>query len=83
MIYILVSVKDNAIEAFQPISCVRARGEAMRGFQDAVNDAKNGQLHQHPEDFDLYVLGTYDDQTGLIQSNPPERLMRGLDAKKT
>lgn len=82
MIFILVSVRDNAIEAFQPVNSVRATGEALRGFIDAVNDPQNRQLHAHPEDFDLYSIGTFNDQTGELTHHKPERLMRGIDAKK-
>ena len=83
MKYILIAVRDRAVDAFQPINCVRAEGEAIRGFQDAVNDPNNRQLNQHPEDFDLYVVGYFDDQTGTLLAITPERIMRGTDAKKT
>ena len=83
MKYVLVAIKDNAIEAFQPINSVRARGEAMRAFQDAINDPNNKQLNAHPEDFDLYHVGDFDDQTGTLLAITPERIMRGTDAKKT
>lgn len=83
MEYIIITVKDNAVEAFQPVSNVRAKGEAIRSFIDAINNPQNKQLHDHPEDFDLYTVGTYDDQTGNITPHTPERLMRGTDAKRS
>lgn len=83
MKFTLVAVKDNAVESFQPVNTVRARGEALRGFIDAVNNPQNQQLHAHPEDFDLYVIGYFDDQTGILERvEQPERIMRGIDAKK-
>lgn len=78
---IVVAVKDNAIGTFQPPACVRAEGEALRGFMDAVNDPQNKQLHQHPEDFDLYRLGTFDENTGKIVSEEPVQLARGIGVK--
>lgn len=67
MRYILVSIKDRAIDAYQPTASVRAEGEAIRSFQDAINNQQNAQLHAHPDDFDLYVVGYFDDQTGHIE----------------
>lgn len=78
---ILIAVKDTAIDAFLPgIHSVRARGEALRNFTDTVNDPNAKQLHHHPEDFELWIVGTFDDQTGTI-TGTPERLARGKDVK--
>lgn len=79
---ILVSIKDRKVQAFHAPSTVRAIGEATRNFQDAVNDPKNGQLYNHPEDFELYRLGTYDDQTGQIAPETP-KLIAGGDELQT
>lgn len=84
MRYLLVSVKDRAIEAFQPIACVRAQGEAIRSFQDAISNPQNKQLHQHPDDFDLYIVGEYDDQDGTINAYAkPEKLADGKQLRMT
>ena len=83
MNFILIAIKDTAVDAFQPgLHVVRARGEAMRNFSDAVNDQNNKQLNHHAEDFELWILGELDDQTGVITSKP-ERLARGQDVKNT
>lgn len=80
---ILVAVKDTAVDAFQPgIHVVRARGEALRNFTDAVNDNNNKALHQHATDFELWILGELDDNTGIITPKP-ERLARGTDVKQS
>lgn len=81
MILYIVAVKDAAVETFQPgLHVVRAKGEAMRNFADAVNDPNSKQLHNHAEDFELWLLGTLDDETGQI-TNKQERLARGKDVK--
>lgn len=77
----IIALKDNATEAYQNVHAVRAPGQATRDFADAVNDPQNKQLHQHPEDFELWCLGELDESTGSIKSEP-RRLMRGLDAKR-
>lgn len=82
MQYVLVTVKDNAVQAYQQIQCSRAIGEAVRAFTDAINDPQNKQLHAHPEDFDLYTVGTFDDLSGIIVQQEPELILRGVQAKR-
>lgn len=78
-----MAIKDNAVDAFQPgVHVVRAKGEALRNFSDAINDPNNKQLHQHAADFDLWILGELDDQDGTITSNP-QRLVRGTEVKNS
>lgn len=77
----VIALKDNATESFQNVHAVKAPGQATRDFADAVNDPQNKQLHQHPEDFELWSLGQLDEETGIITAEP-RRLMRGQDAKR-
>lgn len=78
MKYVLVSIKDRAVEAFQPAYTARAEGEAIRGFQDAINNQQSGTIHTHPEDFDLYILAYIDDQTGRIEPlDDPRKIADG------
>lgn len=85
MKYLIVSVKDTAVQAFQALGQVRTRGEANRAFRDLINNQENKQMNQHPEDFELYILGEYDDQTGELAPSPskPELLARGKDVTDT
>lgn len=80
MIYTLVSIKDHAIEAFQGVQAVRHPSEATRGFTDAINNPESGNMYKHPDDFDLYLVGTFNDSTGEIIANV-ELLTRGDEAK--
>lgn len=78
---VLVSIKDQAVEAFGPIMEVRANGEALRMFIDEVNNP-DSRINKHPQDFDLYKMAMYDEQTGEIEPlNPPERIARAVDIK--
>lgn len=78
---LIVSVRDGASAAFGRPFFVVARGQAIRSFQDEVNrQDNNNDLHKHPEDFDLYCVGIFDDNTGQIVGQPPELLIRGKDA---
>lgn len=47
---------------------------AMRGFGDMVNDNRS-MVAKHPEDFTLYMLGEFDDNTGVVKAfEPPSNL---------
>ena len=81
---ILIAVRDNAVEAYQQPLTVRARGEAIRWFIDLVNNPENRNIHNNPGDFDLYAIGRFDDQTARLTTfDQPERLIRGIDAKRS
>ena len=78
----IVAVKDLSIPAFMQPTTVRATGQAVRGFQDEVNRAaQDNNLYNHPEDFELWHLGNFDEDSGEFESNP-QLLLRGVDAKK-
>lgn len=78
---ILVTVYDKALGCYQPPFSVRAKGEAIRNFQDATNNPQNNQLHLHPDDFELYIIGTYDDTNARITSHEPQLLATGAQLK--
>lgn len=75
------AVRDRAVDSFgQPIF-VRAIGEAMRSFMDELN-REGSPMGAHPEDYDLYHIGDFDDQTGLlIACTPVKMLAVGKDVK--
>lgn len=78
----MCSVKDLALGAFGRPFFVPALGVAMRSFTDEVNrKAPDNVMNQHPEDFELYHLGLFDEETGayMDSGSGPTRLARALD----
>ena len=73
---VLCSVKDRAADAFGRPMFVPSIGVAIRSFSDEVNrnDPEN-QLNNHPDDFDLYELGEFDDNTGLFALHEQPKLL--------
>lgn len=61
----LVSIRDTKVGTFGVVTVVRSFGEAERMFADLVSDAGT-LVGKHPEDFDLWHVGDYDDSTGAI-----------------
>ena len=79
MVQIVCSVLDVKANAFATPFFVPNRGMAVRFFGDAVLDPNSG-LSKHPEDYNLYQLGTYDDNSGKLESlSTPEFLAKALD----
>jgi len=81
MIKFIVCVKDRAAEIYNQPFFVPHRNVAVRDFTDEVNrvDPQN-PLNKHPDDFDLYLLGQYDDVLGsFIIEGAPTVLVRGKD----
>lgn len=71
------AIKDRATNAFMTPFFMHAHGQAIRGFSDNINDAKS-TASLHPEDYDLWYLGTWDDATGNFQiKGAPEQIAIG------
>lgn len=80
MIVMYFSVRDKQINAFMPPFACRTKGEAIRSLTDALSN-KDHQFFKHSGDYDLYLLGTWDDETGGFTVIPPERVCGCLDLK--
>lgn len=58
------------------------KGLAIRAFYDLVCD-NNTTVSKHPEDFKLYCIGEFDDNSGGLMSLPqPDFLQNATDFKK-
>ena len=83
MISVIVSVRDTAAEAFGRPMYLQSLGVAIRSFTDEVNrEDKDNQLFNHPDDFDLYELGLFDDSIGKYEiRDNPSVIVCGKDVK--
>jgi hypothetical protein len=80
MKYLAVSIRDRAGDVFSAPAFVTSIGVAKRSFSDEINrKAENNQLNSHPEDFDLYEVGSFDDQGGQLEPCVPRQLAIGKD----
>lgn len=76
----VVSVYDLALAAFSRPVFVRSKGEALRSFQNEVNKASSTEgasaIADHPQDFQLFYLGTFNDDDGrFTMPRVPEKLV--------
>lgn len=77
MLVNMYSVFDEKAQAFRSMHFVQSDGVAIRNFSDAVcNENPNtNYLRQHPQDYSLYCLAVFDDETGRIEPIAPIRLV--------
>jgi hypothetical protein len=85
MLLYIVAVKDRAADVFNRPFFVPHRNVAVRDFTDEVNRASaDNALNKHPDDFDLYLLGQFDDSNGaFIREGSPTVLVRAKDVVTT
>ena len=78
MIYQILSVKDRMADAYGRPIFVPSIGVAIRSFQDELNRAADDNtMYKHPDDHDLYHIGTFDDDTGKLTSIEPTQVAIG------
>ena len=75
----MVCIRDIKIGAYgQPVT-VPSIGAAIRSFEDAQKPGADSDVSKHPEDFELYHLGDYDDEKGeIVVNDKPIFLTRGV-----
>lgn len=75
----IIAVRDRAADVFGQPNFVLTIGGAIRGFSDEVRKGE-GVMSKHPEDFDLYHLGTYDDSNATFELlERPRQIAIGID----
>jgi len=79
----IYTIRDSKGEFYGPPFFQKTHGEAERSFHTLVNDPKSN-VNTYPEDFDLYHLGEYDDQTGKIRPlDTPSHIIKAIALKTT
>lgn len=83
MKYFVFTIRDRAVNAFMQPWFSPSDGGAIRSFTDEINRAHpDNNLNKHPEDYDLYRIGMYDDQSGTIDPQLPEMIAVGKSVLK-
>lgn len=76
----VVSVRDRAADVFGRPFFTPSVGTAIRSFADHLNGTEDSEMRKHPEDFDLYHLAVFDDETGVFECLPqPKQIAIGKD----
>lgn len=75
----IVAVRDTKADTYSRPFFVPTLGMAIRSFHDEVNRVdQNNELNKHPEDFNLYHLGTFEDEKGTFNGlDQPKQIAIG------
>lgn len=77
------SIRDAKAEIFRSPFFKLTQGEAERDFRTLVNDEKS-QVNMYPEDYDLYFLGEYDDNSGkIVALDTPQHVIKAVNCLNT
>lgn len=60
---------DSKAKIYHPPVMFNTEGEAERSFRTTANSSESN-VGQYPEDFDLFFLGTYNQDTGKFNLLP-------------
>lgn len=64
---VIIAIKDTAARVFGTPFFVQHAAQAIRSLRDEVNSKESkSDVNQHPSDFELYEIGTFNDDTGLV-----------------
>lgn len=82
MVNIVFAVFDKKSELHGPPFNMGTVGEALRAFQDLVQDERT-TVSRHPEDFKLVRLGMFDNKTGEFVNAPRETLAHAQEFSRS
>jgi len=66
MVTKIYAVYDTKAKLYQQPICLHNSGVACRAFSDLAKQHES-PYGNHPEDFQLWEIGTYDDSLGVIE----------------
>lgn len=83
---LVFSVRDSALNAFARPFYFPTIPVAKRSFREEVNRADpNNGMHVHTSDFELYLVGTFDEDLGVFsptETAQPVLVERAIDVKE-
>lgn len=67
MRHAVFSVRDTCVGSFLLPMFFQNQAAAVRALGDVVNKAgEENQFYQHPEHYQLYLIGEFDDENGAV-----------------
>lgn len=76
----MFAIRDIATTQFGNPMFLMTKGQAIRGFTDEVNRKdENNMLNKHPEDYELYELGTFETEAGTFETSSPKQVITGKE----
>jgi hypothetical protein len=73
----MYTIFDVASGAYMRPFFMPSDGQAKRAFKDISTDAEH-EVGRHPEDYTLYKVGIFDDNSGEVMAFSPEKIVTAL-----
>lgn len=78
MLLKMFTIRDSKAEVYNTPFFQKTHGEAERSFRQLVTDEKS-MPGKYPEDFDLYYVGDFDDQSGKLKAlDTPQHMLKAI-----
>ena len=77
MIHKIFTVFDQKAKAYLPPFFMHQEGMSVRTFKDCVQSSDH-QFGKNPEDYQLFSLGTFDDENGKIEQKSPDLVVSAV-----
>lgn len=75
------AIRDGKAEIYFPPFFQKTHGEAERSLRELMRD-ESSMVAKYPEDYDLYFLGEYDDQSGKMSlQDTPQHVLKAIQLK--
>lgn len=75
----LFCIYDSKIPVYEELLALRSKAEAIRMFETTVQ-TKDNRLNKYPSDYSMFLIGEWDEETGLITSYPaPQHIASALE----
>lgn len=79
MLIRMYSIYDKKVNVYQPPLFCHNAGDALRTCHMHFSNPET-KVNKYPEDFDVYDIGEYDDQTGQLKPHTnPQFLSTAVD----
>lgn len=80
----IYSIRDNKTSAYLRPQTNNHEVEVKRDLQIVVNNMKDSQVFHYPQDYDLYQLGEFNQETGqIIPFTAPVFICSAVSLKNT
>jgi len=81
--HVIVAIRDAAMNKLAPPMAFPSSGFAVRAFSNEVNRKDgNDNLHTHPQDFELWQLAEWNENTGVFEQEHARCIARAMDVKE-
>lgn len=74
------AIKDTKVAFYNPF-LMHNRAEALRAFANLTKDERS-EISKTPADYELWLVGQWDDMLGLMQGTGPQFITNGIEVNK-